>query len=216
MQVNHMKWMILISMLCCLALAGVVSGVDESADETNDTAAAEVVSDEGYTYIFVQEGTGGSFVDDESGNYTLTINGVLPYTVYFSDRPARDAGMVEMEQFIEGFSFDPNNPPNALLIIREGEEESDMIVVELTEPKYNETTETLTYKARLTADYEFESEWPKDLLPGEDDEIPEEFGDVVIVVDDCPCVPYGTCDSDWRNSCWHVWTCKPCGGCCGI
>lgn len=201
-------------MLCCLALAGVVSGVDESTDETNGTDDAEVVADEAYTYIFIQEGTSGSFVEDGSGNYTLTINGVLPYTVYFADRPARDAGMVEMEQFIEGFSFDPNNPPNALLNIREGEEEIDMIVVELTWPQYNETTETLTYKARLTADYEFESEWPEDLLHRVDGEIPEEFGEVVIVIDDCPCLPYGTCDSDWRNSCWYKYYCKPCGGCC--
>ena len=203
-------------MICCLALAGIVSGIDEATDETNDTSAAEAVADEAYTYIFIQEGTGGSFVEDESGNYTLTINGVLPFTVYFSDRPARDAGMVEMEQYIEGFNWDPNNPPNALLMFREAEEESDMIVVELTEPQYDETTETLTYKAKLIADYEFESEWPKDLLPRADDKIPEEFGEVVIVIDDCPCLIYGSCDSKWRNSCWDVYYCKPCGGCCGV
>ncbi|MGC9514983.1 hypothetical protein [Methanocrinis sp.] len=196
-------------------MAGVVSGVDESTDETNGTADAEVVADEAYTYIFIQEGTSGSFVEDGSGNYTLTINGVLPYTVYFADRPARDAGMVEMEQFIEGFSFDPNNPPNALLNIREGEEEIDMIVVELTWPQYNETTETLTYKARLTADYEFESEWPEDLLHRVDGEIPEEFGEVVIVIDDCPCmIDPGDCKSWWSNSCWTKPFCDPCGGCC--
>lgn len=209
-----MKLRILILMLCCLALAGVVSGVDESTDETNGTDDAEVVADEAYTYIFIQEGTSGSFVEDESG-WTLTINGVLPYTVYFSDRPARDAGMVETGQFIEGFNFDPNNPPNALLNIREGEEEIDMIVVELTLPQYNETTETLTYKARLTADYEFESEWPEDLLHRVDGEIPEEFGEVVIVIDDCPCmIDPGDCKSWWSNSCWTKPFCDPCGGCC--
>ncbi len=210
-----MKLSILISVLCSLALAGIVSGADVATDQTEDEAAEEVVSEEHYTTIFVQEGTSGSFVKDDAINYTLTVRGVIPYTVYFTDRPARDAGFVEMETFLEGFSFDPNDPPNALLAVREGEEERDMIVVELTEPQYDSATETLTYKAQLIADYEFESEWSQDLLPRADDEIPEEFGEVVVVIDDCPCLPYGTCDSKWRNSCWHVWTCRPCGGCCG-
>ncbi len=210
-----MKWVILASILCCLALAGIVSGADESMNETDDASAMEVIADEAYTTIFVQEGAGGSFVKDESGNYTLTITGVIPYTLYFSDRPARDAGIVEMDQFLEGFSFHPDNPPNALVAIREGEEESDMIVVELTAPQYDGTNDTLTYQAKVIADYEFESEWPEDLIPRADDAIPEEFGKVVIVIDDCPCLPYGTCDSKWRNSCWHVYICRPCGGCCG-
>jgi hypothetical protein len=207
----------LISVLCCLVLAGIVSGADDGANLTDDAQAAELVSEEHYTTIFVQEGDGGSFVKDESGNYTLTITGMIPYTVYFTDRPARNAGIVEMETFLEGFSFDPNDPPNALVAIREGEEERDMIVVELTDPQYDNTTDTLTYRAKVIADYEFESEWPKDLLPRADDEIPEEFGKVVIVVDDCPCLPYGACHSYIRNSCWHTheFSCRPCGGCCG-
>jgi len=43
----------------------------------------------------------------------------------------------------------------------------------------------------------------------------EKYRYAVIVIDDCPCIPYGTCDSKWRNSCWHVYICRPCGGCCG-
>ncbi len=210
-----MKWFILASTLC-MFLAGIVSVADEGSNLTDDAAAMELISEEHYTTIFVQEGVGGSFVKiDDSGNYTLTVTGAIPYTIYFSDRPARDAGMVEMESFLEGFNFDPNNPPNALVAIREGEEERDMIVVELTEPHYDNSTDTLTYRAKLIADYEFESEWPQDLLPRTDDEIPEEFGKVVLVIDDCPCMPdWGDCKSYWRNSCWGTIACNPCGGCC--
>ncbi len=208
-----MKWLVIsISILCCLAWAGVVSGVDE----TDTVDAAEVITDEISTYTFIQEGTGGSFVKDDSGNYTLTITEVIPYTIYFSDRPARNAGFAKMDQFIDGFSFDPNNPPNAAVIVQEGEEDTDMVVVELTAPLYDETTGTLTYTAKIIADYTFESEWPQDLLERTDDTIPEVFGQVVIVIDDCPCIPDGDCHSGWRNSCWE-WKCvmcEPCGGCC--
>lgn len=210
-----MRWLnISIAVLCFLALmAGPVSGTDEDMDESAEDASS---LDEPVTYIFVQEGAGGSFVMGDSGDYILTINDVIPYTIYFSDRPARDAGFVEMDQFIEGFSFDPNNPPNAAVMLSEGDEESDVVIVELTEPQYDEATSTLTYTAKILQDYYFESEWPQDLISGADDAIPEEFGKVAIVIDDCPCVPDGSCSSGWHDSCFNFPICSPsCGSCCG-
>ena len=109
----------------------------------------------------------------------------MPYTIYFSDRPARDAGFAPMDKFLKGFCFSASNPPNALVWLRDGEEENDMIVVELTRPQYDETNSTLTYTAKLLDDYAFKSEWIKDLLSKADKAIPETFGQVAIVIDDC-------------------------------
>ena len=40
-----------------------------------------------------------------------------------------------MKQFINEFNFDPRDPPHTAVMLREGEEEdSDMIVVELSMP----------------------------------------------------------------------------------
>lgn len=207
-----MKWIVPVLILCCLAWIGAVSGADADA---NQTGAAIAIANETSPDIFLQEGTNGSFVKDASDNYTLTITGAIPYTVYFSDRPARDAGFAEMKQFLDGFNFDPRNPPNAAVMLEESEENSDMIVVELTSPQYDETTHTLTYTAKILDDYAFESEWINDLLTRADKAIPETFGKVLLVIDDCPCIPYGTCDSKWSDSCWHEYICRPCGGCCG-
>jgi hypothetical protein len=186
-----MKCAILISMLCYLALAGIVSGTEVGVNDTGVAAAENAIENETTSYIFLQEGTNGSFVKDGSGNYTLTITGVIPYTVYFSDRPARDAGFAQMKQFINEFNFDPRDPPNAAVMLREGEEEdSDMIVVELTMPLYDETKGTLIYTASILTDYEFKSEWTKDLLSRADNSIPETFGAVFLVIDDYPYYPY--------------------------
>jgi hypothetical protein len=186
-----MKCAILISMLCYLALAGIVSGTEVGVNDTGVAAAENAIENETTSYIFLQEGTNGSFVKDGSGNYTLTITGVIPYTVYFSDRPARDAGFAQMKQFLKGFNFDPRDPPNAAVMLREGEEEdSDMIVVELTMPLYDETKGTLIYTASILTDYEFKSEWTKDLLSRADNSIPETFGAVFLVIDDYPYYPY--------------------------
>jgi hypothetical protein len=200
-----MKWLVvIISALFCLTCAGSANG-----NATNES----------YTYTFIQEGTGGSFVNDSSGNYTLTITGVIPYTVGFSDRPARNAGFAKMDAFLAGFSFDPKNPPNAAVIIQGAKEEEDMVIVELTSPKYDEMNQTLTYTAKLTKDLAFESDWASDLTSNADKAIPEKFGKVLIVIDDCPCLGYDGCKSGYHDSCW-CWNCLPpgciadCGRCC--
>jgi hypothetical protein len=198
-----MKWLVvIISALFCLACAGSANG-----NTTNESV----------TYTFIQEGTSGSFVNDSSGNYTLTITGVIPYTVGFSDRPARNADFVKMEAFLAGFSFDPKNPPNAAVIIQGAKEDEDMIIVELTSPKYNATNQTLTYTAKLTKDFVFESNWANDLVSKADKAIPEKFGKVSIVIDDCPCMYDGAgCDSHYHDSCWYYVGCNTvnCGSCC--
>jgi len=165
---ENMKWLICI--LCVLSLAGVAL----SANKMENKAATD---------IFLQEGSSGSFINDSSGNYTLTINDVVPYTAFFADRPARDVGIVPMDKFLKGFNFGINNPPNAAMILPEENETSDMVVVELTNPQYNNTTKTLTYNAKQLKDYSFKSGWLQDHAGEVDPAIPEKFGSVNLVID---------------------------------
>jgi len=81
------------------------------------------------SYLFVISGTSGSLDGD-----TLTLNGV-PNVIYFTDRPARKAGHLSLEKFVEmwdkgGDSFKAD-PPNATLSVltKDG---ANNIVVELT------------------------------------------------------------------------------------
>ena len=173
-EVYYMKWIIFILGLCCLAWI--------SASNASDLVANEIDMNK-TTYIFLQEGINGSFIKDASDNYTLTLTGLVPYTIFFSDHPAHDAGFIEMDRFIKGFGFDLINPPNALVMIEYGSEDSDAIVVELTSPQYDKANSTLTYTAKVIDDYAFESEWPKDLISRADKAIPEQFGRVAIVID---------------------------------
>ena len=116
---------------------------------------------------------------------------VVPYTVYFADRPARDTGFVPMDKFLKGFNFGINNPPNAAIILPEENDTSDMVIVELTYPQYNNTTQTLTYKAKLLKEYSFKSGWLQDHASEVDPAIPERFGSVDLVIDGCPCQGVG-------------------------
>ena len=216
---RHMKLAILVSALCSLAFIGAVSCAEMAANETElDEMELNETEMNRTTFIFIQEGTGGTFVKDESGNYTLTITGVVPYTIYFSDRPGRVGGFAPMDKFLDGFCFGAIDPPNAAVMLREGENESDVVVAELTSPQFDETNSTLTYTAKVLDDYTFNSDWSH-IISKADDAIPEAFGNVSIVIDDCPDSFVG-CDKSWDEGCgriktgccWHTWdfTCEAC------
>jgi hypothetical protein len=206
----EMRWLLAsIAMLICLAMMGIVSCADEKLDANIS---------EKYTYTFIQEGPSGSFVKDNSGNYTLTITEVIPYTVAFSDRPARDASFIEMDEFISGFNFDPLNPPNAVILLKDANETADAIVVELTAPEYHAANKTIKYSAKVTHAFEFKSMWAEDISQKADPAIPEKLGQVILVIDDCPCVPYPGCTPCLlHDSCFKPIApyCFPtCGRCC--
>jgi hypothetical protein len=219
-----MKGLIATIILLCLALAGAVSGAEQATNNSTgcvgcDSDSANVTENQTETHIFIQEASSGSFVNDSTGNYTLTLNDVVPYTVFFADRPARDVGFAPMDKFLKGFSFGASNTPNAALILSVSEENetSDMVIVELTNPQYNNTTGTLTYNASLLKEYSFESGWLQDQIGKVDPSIPERFGRAILVIDDCPCQYTASgCSSNCRNACWELkkFRCMRCGGCC--
>ncbi len=82
----------------------------------------------------------------------LTLAGVSPATLYFSDRPERVVGHMTNEQFVEGWSLGDNNfaadPPNAVLsYIDAGDDRPEDCVVVLSDPKLG--AESIGYKYQL-------------------------------------------------------------------
>ena len=70
---------------------------------------------------------------------TLTLRGVSPSTLYFSDRPERVVGHMTTEQFVEQWTEGPNSffedPPNAVLsYVGTGEDMPSDAVVVLRDP----------------------------------------------------------------------------------
>ncbi len=91
--------------------------------------AEHVIDDSKNTsYLFVLSATSGSLKGD-----TLTLNGV-PNVIYFSDRPARKAGHLSLEKFVESWDKGSDSfkadPPNASLSVL-NKEGANNVVVEL-------------------------------------------------------------------------------------
>ncbi len=89
--------------------------------------AEHVIDDSKNTgYLFVLSGTSGSLKGD-----TLTLNGV-PNVIYFSDRPARKAGILSVSEFIKmwdkGSDSYKADPPNATLSVLKKEGAKNVVV----------------------------------------------------------------------------------------
>ena len=97
-------------------------------------AAAQDANQSEADFLFVQTAKDMADTADEN---RLTLRGVSPVTLFFSDRPDRIAGNMKTERFIPFWSEGEDSflavPPNADLSILEGDELLQ-VVVELENP----------------------------------------------------------------------------------
>jgi hypothetical protein len=88
--------------------------------------------------MFVQTAPG---IDSDAG--TLTLRGVTPSTLYFSDRPQRVVGHMSTADFVDLWAIGDNSfeadPPNAVLSFLEpGADVPEDVVVVLKEPNLDD------------------------------------------------------------------------------
>jgi hypothetical protein len=98
-------------------------------------------------FLFVQSSKGLAF--DKATN-KLTLTGVSPVTLYFTDRPERIAGNMKTTAFIpfwsEGKDSFKSDPPNADISLIEGEK-LRQVVAELQDPVL--VGDDLTYAVKI-------------------------------------------------------------------
>ena len=103
------------------------------------TAAAQTAAQDAKQadYLFVQTANALSF--DKATN-KLTLHGVSPVTVFFSDRPERIAGNMKTSAFVpfwsQGKDSFLSDPPNADISVVEGKELRQIVAV-LKSPELN-------------------------------------------------------------------------------
>jgi hypothetical protein len=105
------------------------------------TAESEIVEE-----MFVQVARGSYATDEE-----LTLIGLSPSTLYFSDRPQRVVGHLTTEQFFdlwtEGDNSFASDPPNAVLsFVDPGEDHPTDCVVVLEEPQVSDDSISYRYQ----------------------------------------------------------------------
>jgi hypothetical protein len=101
--------------------------------------------------LFVQNAAG---VEVGTGGRTLTLKGVSPTTLFFSDRPVRIAGHYRTEEYLQFWKGGPDSflkdPPNATLsVFEKGKDELADVVVTLRNPRASGSD--LTYDITVVA-----------------------------------------------------------------
>jgi hypothetical protein len=114
-----------LSLLAALALAAPAAA--------QVPAAAPVMAQ----LLFVQ---GAAGVELGGGGRTLTLKGLSPTTLFFSDRPVRIAGHYRTEEYLQFWKNGPDSflkdPPNATLsVFEKGKDELADVVVTLRNPR---------------------------------------------------------------------------------
>ena len=154
--------------------------------------AASDADEHSPAFLFVQLAEGGTWTPKpgEGGVFLLTLAGTSSQTLYFSDRPDRIVGAVSTGQFLGQLGFTPFNPPNAAAVVQTPDGTQDVLVIELFNPVYTQTFgadggDVLTYEARVLEAYEGDglAPWAGE---ADDDELPWEFSQVSLFIDDCP------------------------------
>jgi hypothetical protein len=220
-----------------LAAAGVAAtGFEAISSAQEATPAAQVATPaptDGSQYpkmLFLQSFQSGSIAPkaNEAGTWTLTLEQGLGQTLFFTDRPDRKVGIAPTEQFLKGFGFPDDNPPNAALLFKNEQGDEDVSVVELFNPTYDTATNTATYDIQLLKEYAglgitFQEQ------PTEPPDAHATFGAAHLFIDDCAegtvtCVsadPNTACLNAWGGTCgssgpigycfsWSIFGCLPC------
>jgi len=127
-------------------VVGGVIAASALATKWNSAHAAEEAPKMG-EFLFVQSAKGMTF--DKASN-KLTLIGVSPVTVFFTDRPERVAGNMKTASFIpfwsEGKDSFKSDPPNADISLLDGKT-LKQIVVELQDPVLS--GEDLSYTVKV-------------------------------------------------------------------
>ncbi|CAN5698158.1 hypothetical protein BH23CHL4_BH23CHL4_15880 [soil metagenome] len=146
------------------------------------------------TQLFVQSFQSGSIAPSASefGTHRVTLDQGLGQTIVFTDRPSREVFTSPTPAFLDGLGFDADNPPNAAIVIDAGDGTTDIAVVELFNPTYDEVTHTATYDIAVLANWQNDLEMGFQQEPADLANVAPHFGATHLFIDGCrgtfPCV----------------------------
>lgn len=179
--------------LAVTGLARTVAAQDATPVSAGDATPAPEVggSSTGPAMLYVQTFQAGSIAPKEGveGRYTLSLESGIGQTIYFSDRPDRIAGAAPTGHFLANLGFPDDNPPNAALVVETAPGETDVAVVELFSPVYDEATQGLTYEIEVLGNWESSLEMGFSEAPTDLAAIEPSFGSTHLFIDglfDCP------------------------------
>ena len=100
-------------------------------------------------FFAIQHAESGSITNVNSTLYLLELDNMSEKTILFSDRPDRIVEHTSTLEFIDNWKVGEDNfledPPNGVLVINSDVDRSDLVLMELIDPIYDNDKKTLQY-----------------------------------------------------------------------
>ena len=143
--------------------------------------------DDAPAQLFVQAFQSGSIAPStgEFGTHTVTLDHGMGQTIVFTDRPSREVFTAPTPAFLDGLGFPTDNPPNAAILMDAGDGTTDLAVVELFNPSYDEATHTATYDVAVLANWQNDLELGFQQEPADLSNVAPHFGATHLFIDGC-------------------------------
>lgn len=135
------SWIVCVLVIVLVGIGGYLVGA-----RLHDSPTADATQEA--NWLFSQTADAGSIAPNGDNTWTLTLTGVDPNVLGFTDRPLREAQVGSVERFIEAWPamFGDANP-NGVVVAHNGEGATNSAVVELMDPMLDGTS--LTYVVRV-------------------------------------------------------------------
>ncbi|PKQ26396.1 MAG: hypothetical protein CVT64_04750 [Actinobacteria bacterium HGW-Actinobacteria-4] len=116
------------------------------------TGAQVREGEESFMYVQTARSATITPVSGVADTYTVVLEEVDPLVVYFSDRPARDAGTITNEGMVDEVFVDGTSFPNAALTVPISGGGETTVVFTLSEPEFDRAQATMTYTAQVLSE----------------------------------------------------------------
>jgi hypothetical protein len=138
---------ILVAAIVAALVAGACGSDDDDEAGTNGAEESGGEQQDGDSAMFVQTADAGTLRPAGEGRYTLRLTGVDPHAVFFTDRPARDSGVIANRELLSLLYTPQAPPPNGALVVNDRGAEG-VAPLELSSPDYDPKSATMVYEAR--------------------------------------------------------------------
>jgi hypothetical protein len=169
------------------AIAAVMAMLAFSVAVAVPASAGTEPTDDAERLLAVVTARAGTFREVADG-YRLVLTGVVPRATWFSDRPAREVGSFTIEEVAKEF-FAGSDAPNAAFEIVDGRGAGDIIVIEISNPRYQARRSRLVLDARVLTKEDVTSAALQHHVQRSTSDVPARFGPATLYIDDATACP---------------------------
>jgi hypothetical protein len=149
------------------------------------------------SWLFSHTADKGTLEQQSDGTYRLTMSGIDPHVMAFTDRPARDTQIIGIQALADSWDeLFASAPPNAVLVEHNAQGEADSVVLELTSPEVE--GDSITFSAQVLD--EKKAQGVSGLAGTLHSEAPSTFNEASLFIDDIECPP----DADPTDACFML------------